>query len=316
MAKTLPKLNINPLDDLFTTEEQRIDAQLEKVVKIPISEISDFKDHPFHVRMDEDMVKLIDSVQQNGILMPSLVRPNKDGTGYEMISGHRRKYACQQNGIQVIDAIVRDLDDDQATILMVDSNIQRENILPTERGFAYKMRLEAMKHQGKRTDLTSGQLVQKLGKTSIEQLSHEVGENYKQIQRYIRLTYLIEPLRDMVDGLDEDGFTMALNPAYEISFLTEVEQNDLVKTIEDTFATPSLAQAQEMKRKSQSGQLTKDIMFAMLSMEKPNQKTKFTIKSEKINKYFPRSYTDSEKEAVILKLLSEWAKKKERNQSR
>ena len=314
MAKTLPKLDINPLDDLFTTEEQRIDAQLEKVVKIPISEISDFKDHPFHVRMDEDMVKLIDSVQQNGILMPSLVRPNKDGTGYEMISGHRRKYACQQNGIQLIDAIVRDLDDDQATILMVDSNIQREKILPTERGFAYKMRLEAMKHQGMRIDLTSRQVGEK--SWSISELAKSVDESERQIQRYIRLTYLIEPLRDMVDGLDEDGFTMALNPAYEISFLTEVEQNDLVKTIEDTFATPSLAQAQEMKRKSQSGQLTKEIMFAMLSMEKPNQKTKFTIKSEKINKYFPRSYTDSEKEAVILKLLSEWAKKKERNQSR
>lgn len=315
MAKTLPKLDINPLDDLFTTEEQRIDAQLEKVVKIPISEISDFKNHPFHVRMDEDMVKLIDSVQQNGVLMPSLVRPNKDGTGYEMISGHRRKYACQQNGIQVIDAIVRDLDDDQATILMVDSNIQRENILPTERGFAYKMRLEAMKHQGKRTDLTSSQVGTKL-KRADDLLAEQVGESRNQVQRYIRLTYLIEPLRDMVDGLDEDGFTMALNPAYEISFLNEKEQNDLVKTIEDTLATPSLAQAQEMKRKSQSGQLTKDIMFAMLSMEKPNQKTKFTIKSEKINKYFPRSYTDSEKEAVILKLLSEWAKKKERNQSR
>ena len=314
MAKTLPKLDINPLDDLFTTEEQRIDAQLEKVVKIPISEISDFKDHPFHVRMDEDMVKLIDSVQQNGVLMPSLVRPNKDGTGYEMISGHRRKFACQQNGIQVIDAIVRDLDDDQATILMVDSNIQRENILPTERGFAYKMKLDAMKRQAGRPNKNSSQIGTHLRSDQI--LAEQVGESRNQIQRYIRLTYLIEPLRDMVDGLDEDGFTMAFNPAYEISFLTEMEQNDLVKTIDDTFATPSLAQAQEMKRKSQSGQLTKDIMFAMLSMEKPNQKTKFTIKSEKINKYFPRSYTDSEKEAVILKLLSEWAKKKERNQSR
>lgn len=303
-------------ESLFSTEEQRQEAKLEKVMKIPIYEIHAFKNHPFHVRQDEEMQKLIDSVHENGILMPVLVRPDKDGNGYEMISGHRRKFALEFNGAKEIDAIVRDLDDDQATIIMVDSNIQRENILPTERGFAYRMKLEAMKHQGKRVDLTSTQVGQKLGKYSVEELAEQVGESRNQIQRYIRLTYLVKPLRDMVDGIHEDGFTIALNPAYELSFLTTKEQNELVNVIENTLATPSLAQSQEMKRKSQEGILSPDIMMDMLLAEKPNQKEKLSFRMEEINKYFPRSYTPNQKKELIIKLLGEWQKKKEKAQIR
>ena len=308
----LPKFE----DTLFSTEEQRQEARLEKVMKIPISEIHDFKQHPFHVRMDEDMVKLIDSVKENGVLMPALVRPDKNG-GYEMVSGHRRKFALEQNGITEIDAIVRELDDDQATIIMVDSNIQREHILPTERGFAYRMKLEAMKRQGKRTDLTFGQVGQKSQPiNSLKTLSNDIGESIKQIQRYIRLTYLVKDLRDMVDGIQEDGFTIALNPAYELSFLQIKEQNELVEVIKETLATPSLAQAQELKRKSQSEELSKDMMMDMLLADKPNQKEKISLKMEEINKYFPKSYTPNQKKEIILKLLGEWHKKREREHSR
>lgn len=302
-------------ESLFSTEEQRQEAKLEKVMKIPINEIHAFKNHPFHVRQDEEMQKLIDSVHENGILMPVLVRPDKDGNGYEMISGHRRKFALEFNGAKEIDAIVRDLDDDQSTIIMVDSNIQRENILPTERGFAYRMKLEAMKHQGKRTDLTSSQVGTKL-KRADDILANQIGESRNQIQRYIRLTYLVKPLRDMVDGIHEDGFTIALNPAYELSFLTTKEQNELVNVIEDTLSTPSLAQSQEMKRKSQEGILSPDIMMDMLLAEKPNQKEKLSFRMEEINKYFPRSYTPNQKKELIIKLLGEWQKKKEKSHSR
>lgn len=304
-------------ESLFSTEEQRQDAKLEKVMKIPIDEIHAFKNHPFHVRQDEEMQKLIDSVHENGILIPVLVRPDKDGNGYEMISGHRRKFALEFNGAKEIDAIVRDLDDDQATIIMVDSNIQRENILPTERGFAYRMKLEAMKRQVGRPQINSSQLGNHLkGVKSIDVLADEIGESKNQIHRYIRLTYLVKPLRDMVDGIHEDGFTIALNPAYELSFLTTKEQNELVNVIENTLATPSLAQSQEMKRKSQEGILSPDIMMDMLLAEKPNQKEKLSFRMEEINKYFPRSYTPNQKKELIIKLLGEWQKKKEKAQIR
>lgn len=316
MAKTLPKLNTNSLDDLFTTEEQRQDAKLEKVIKIPIHQISDFKQHPFNVRMDEEMNSLIESVQENGILVPVLVRPNKDNEGYEMVSGHRRKFAMEQLGKIEIDAIVRELDDDQATIIMVDSNIQRENILPSERGFAYRMKLEAMKRQGKRLDITCTQVGHKLGKKSVEILAEEVGESRNQVQRYIRLTYLVKPLRDMVDGVSEDGFKIAMNPAYELSFLTVKEQNDLVQCINDTLATPSLAQSQELKRLSQNEELDIDRMMDMLLTDKPNQKEKLSLKMEEINKYFPKSYTPKQKKDLIIKLLGDWAKKKEKSMER
>lgn len=315
MTKPLPKINTSSLDDLFTTEEQRQDAKLEKVIKIPIDDIADFKKHPFNVRLDEEMESLIKSVQENGILVPVLVRPNQKGNGYEMVSGHRRKFAMIQNGATEIDAIVRDLDDDQATIIMVDSNIQRENILPTERGFAYRMKLDAMKHQGKRVDLTSSQVGTKSSRADT-QLAEEEGKSRNQIQRYIRLTYLVKPLRDMADGISEDGFKIALNPAYELSFLKVDEQNELVQCIQDTLATPSLAQAQELKRLSQKNELDEDKMVDMLMDVKPNQKEKLSLKMEEINKYFPKSYTPMQKKDIIIKLLGDWAKRKDKSMER
>lgn len=315
MTKPLPKINTSSLDDLFTTEEQRQEEKLEKVIKIPIDDIADFKKHPFNVRLDEEMESLIKSVEENGILVPVLVRPNKKGNGYEMVSGHRRKFAMEKSGATEIDAIVRDLDDDQATIIMVDSNIQRENILPSERGFAYKMKLDAMKHQGKRVDLTSSQVGTKSSRADA-QLAEEEGKSRNQIQRYIRLTYLVKPLRDMVDGISKDGFKIAMNPAYELSFLKVDEQNDLVQCIQDTLATPSLAQAQELKRLSQKDELDEDKMVDMLMDVKPNQKEKLSLKMEEINKYFPKSYTPMQKKDIIIKLLGDWAKRKDKSMER
>ena len=315
MTKPLPKINTSSLDDLFTTEEQRQEAKLEKVVKIPIEDIADFKKHPFNVRLDEEMESLIKSVQENGILVPVLVRPNKKGNGYEMVSGHRRKFAMIKNGATEIDAIVRDLDDDQATIIMVDSNIQRENILPSERGFAYKMKVDAMKRQAGRP---SKENVSQVGTNirSDQLLADEVGESRNQIQRYVRLTYLVKPLRDMVDGISENGFKIAMNPAYELSFLKVDEQNDLVQCIQDTLATPSLAQAQELKRLSQKDELDEDKMVDMLMDVKPNQKEKLSLKMEEINKYFPKSYTPMQKKDIIIKLLGDWAKRKDKSMER
>ena len=314
MTKPLPKINTSSLDDLFTTEEQRQDAKLEKVIKIPIDDIADFKKHPFNVRLDEEMESLIKSVQENGILVPVLVRPSKKGKGYEMVSGHRRKFAMIKNGATEIDAIVRDLDDDQATIIMVDSNIQRENILPTERGFAYRMKLDAMKRQAGRPLKNASQVGTNI--RSDQLLADEIGESRNQIQRYIRLTYLVKPLRDMVDGISEDGFKIALNPAYELSFLKIDEQNDLVQCIQDTLATPSLAQAQELKRLSQKNELDEDKIVDMLMDVKPNQKEKLSLKMEEINKYFPKSYTPMQKKDIIIKLLGDWAKRKDKSMER
>ena len=265
----LPKLDLGlpSYDSLFSAEEERQEANSEKVMTIPIDKITDFKGHPFHVTMDEDMAKLIDSIKENDMLMPALVRPKKDGS-YEMISGHRRKFALSQLGRKEMNVIIRDLDDDQATILMVDSNIQRENIYPSERGYAYKMRLEAMKHQGKRIEeipddelgieykTTSGQVGQKLSNAvSRDLLAQQLGESSKQIQRFIRLTYLIEPLQEMVDGRHENEIKIAFNPAVELSYLTESEQYDLANAIVENQRTPSLAQCQEFKRLSHDGEL-------------------------------------------------------------
>lgn len=319
MKRELPKLATNTYDDLFSTEEQRNEAKLEKVSKIPLSEIQDFDGHPFSVRMDEDMVKLINSIQENGMVMPVLVRPHKGGTGYEMISGHRRKFALEQIGFDTVDAIIRDLDDDQATILMVDSNVQREHILPSERGYAYKMRLDAMKHQGKRNDLTSHQIGEKLvykKKTSAASLAEMLGESQNQILRYIRLTELIKPLQQMVDETHEDGFIIAFNPAYELSFLKPTEQKFVVEAIHDSLATPSLAQAQEFKRKSQNSELPKEFIFSLLMNEKPNQKEKLSFKTEEVDRYFPKTFTPKQKKETIIKLLENWQKKREKEQVR
>ena len=318
----MPKKNINDIripsyDDLFTNEEQRQEAKLEKIMELPIDEIHEFKNHPFKVRQDEEMIKLTESITENGILLPTLVRPSPDGKGYEMVSGHRRMKAAEMNGLDKVPAIVRDLTDEQATIIMVDSNIQRETILPTERGFAYKMKLEAMKHQGKRIDLTSAQLGQKLkGIYSVELLAKEAGESKNQIQRYIRLTELIEPLRDMVDGLREDKKKIALNPAVELSYLSKENQQFVVKYIEELDLTPSHAQAIRMKELSKENRLDENVIYSIMTEIKANQKEKISFKMEDIDEYFPKDYTPRQKSEVILKLLKSWAKKRSKEHER
>lgn len=321
-------LGLPSYDSLFSTEEERQDANSEKVTTIPIEKITDFKEHPFHVTMDEDMAKLIDSIKENDMLMPALVRPKKDGT-YEMISGHRRKFALSQLGRKEMNVIIRDLDDDQATILMVDSNIQRENIYPSERGFAYKMRLEAMKHQGKKVDInvddvpveysksTSTQVEQKSkNKYSVELLGEQLGLDRNQIRRFIRLTYLIEPLQEMVDGRHENEIKIAFNPAVELSYLTETEQYDLANAIVENQRTPSLAQCQEFKRLSHDGELTTEFIEDTLSEEKPNQREKLSFQMKEIDKYFPKDFTPGKKKDLMIHLLENWAKKRSREQER
>lgn len=326
----MPKLDLGlpSYDSLFSTEEERQEANSEKVMTIPIDKITDFKEHPFHVTMDEDMAKLIDSIKENDMLMPALVRPKKDGS-YEMISGHRRKFALSQLGRKEMNVIIRDLDDDQATILMVDSNIQRENIYPSERGYAYKMRLEAMKHQGKRVDInvddvpveysksTSTQVEQKSkNKYSVELLGEQLGLDRNQIRRFIRLTYLIEPLQEMVDGRHENEIKIAFNPAVELSYLTESEQYDLANAIVENQRTPSLAQCQEFKRLSHDGELTSEFIEDTLSEEKPNQREKLSFQMKEIDKYFPKEFTPGKKKDLMIHLLENWAKKRSREQER
>ena len=322
----MPKLDLGlpTYDSLFSTEEERQDANAEKITTIPIDKITDFKEHPFHVTMDEDMAKLIDSIKENDMLMPALVRPKSDGT-YEMISGHRRKFALSQLGRKEMNVIVRNLDDDQATILMVDSNIQRENIYPSERGYAYKMRLEAMKHQGKKIEeipddelgieyskSTCGQV----GHKSIDLLANDLGESRKQVQRFIRLTYLVEPLQKMVDGRHENEIKVAFNPAVELSYLTQSEQYDLANAIVENQRTPSLAQCQEFKRLSHDGELTTEFIDDTLSEEKPNQREKLSFQMKEIDQYFPKDFTPGKKKDLMIRLLENWAKKRAREQER
>ena len=314
-------------DSLFSTEEERQDERLEKVVSLPINNIKDFHDHPFHVELDDDMLKLIDSIKENGMLMPALVRPTSDGS-YEMVSGHRRKFAMNYLGMKEMNVIVRDLDDDQATILMVDSNIQRENIRPSEKGYAYKMRLEAMKHQGKRIDIenkdipveysktTSTQVEQKSNKYSVELLGEELGIDRNQIRRFIRITYLIKPLQDMVDGCHENEIKIAFNPAVELSYLTESEQIELSDAIIENNRTPSLAQCQKFKRLSHDGQLTTEFITETMEAEKPNQREKLSFQMKEIDKYFPKGYSPNKKKDVIIRLLDNWVKKREREDAR
>lgn len=315
--KNVQDIQLPTYDSLFTSEEQRQESKLEKILNISIADIHEFKDHPFKVRMDEDMIKLSESVNENGVLMPALVRPSPYEDGYEMVSGHRRMKAAELNHMDTIPAIIRDLTDDQATIIMVDSNIQRENILPSERGMAYKMKLEAMKHQGRRTDLTSGQVGQKLkSKYSIEILAEEVGESYKQIQRYIRLTELIEPLKELVDGIRNDGKKIALNPAVELSYLLKENQEYVVNMINDLELTPSHAQTIRMKELSKEGRLDENVIYSIMSEEKPNQKEKLTLKMDEINRYFPKEYTPKQKSDIIIKLLEGWHRKRNKDHSR
>lgn len=310
-------LGLPGYQSMFESTEKADSEQTETIQDIEIDTISDFKDHPFHINMDEDMVKLIESIEVNGQLMPVLVRPSKNG--YEMISGHRRKYAMQKLGYQKVKAIVKNLNDDEATILMVDSNIQREHISMMEKAFAYKMRLEAMKHQGKAMmiDETCAQVEYKSkGKKSIEILAEMVGVNRNQIQRYIRLTHLIEPLQQMVDGVHPDSYKMAFNPAVEISFLTKEEQYDLLACIEELVATPSLVQAQRFKAASKEGTLSIDYIRGALSVEKPNQSERSYVKWSKYDKYFPKSYTNEQKDRVVEELLTGWARKRQKENVR
>ena len=307
MPRSGANISLQSLDEIFKTSEERQEAKLEKVWQIPLQDLYPFKDHPFQVRDDEEMQKVVDSVKEYGVVTPAIARRRPEG-GYELISGHRRHHAAELAGLETMPVIVRDLDDDAATILMVDANLQREEILPSEKAKAYKMKLEAMKHQGQRRDLTSGQFVQKF-KTSVEQVAHDSGENYKQVQRYIRLTELIPEIQEMVD----EG-QMALNPAVEVSYLKPEEQKGLLEAMDYGQATPSLSQAQRMKNLSRAGLCTTEAMCAVMSEDKKQDVDRVVIKKEAIEKYFPKSYTPLQMEETIIKLLDQWQKKRTREQ--
>lgn len=291
-------LGMTPLDDLFSTDESRAEAQLEKVVMLNSADISDFPNHPFKVRQDEAMAEMVDSVKQYGVLVPALVRPKADGS-YEMIAGHRRKCAATLAGITEMPCIVRNLTDDEATIIMVDSNLQRETILPSEKAFAYKMKLEAIKRQGERTDLTSSPLDKKLkGLTSAQQVSQKSGDSQPQIYRYIRLTELIPSILQMVD----DG-KIAFRPAVELSYLSKEQQQSLYDTMECEDCTPSLAQAIKMKEFSRDGKLTAEVILSIMQEEKPNQREQFKMPKERISKYFAPGTPAQKIEDTIIKAL-------------
>jgi ParB family chromosome partitioning protein len=303
------KLNLTSYDEIFQTEETRIEATQEKVIDIPLTDLHPFKNHPFKVTDDESMLETVESITKHGVLVPVIARPREEG-GYELISGHRRKRASELAGKETLPCSVRNLDDDAATIIMVDSNIQRENILPSERAFAYKLKLEAIKHQGQRNDLTSGQVGQK-SKYSIEKIADQTGESYKQVQRFIRLTELVPELLDMVDTKK-----IAFNPAVELSYLIPHEQVQLMEAMDMEQATPSLSQAQRLKKYSQDGKLTFDVMTAIMSEDKKGELDKVTLTGEKLKKYFPKSYTPQQMEETIIKLLEGWSRKRQQSQER
>jgi ParB family chromosome partitioning protein len=301
-------LNLTSYDDLFQTDESRLAAQQEKIVDIPLSELHPFKNHPFKIRDDDAMLETAESIKQHGILVPAIARPREEG-GYELISGHRRKRASEIAGKETLPVIVRNLDDDAATIIMVDSNIQRENILPSERAFAYKLKLEAMKHQGERKDLTSSQVGMKL--QALDIIGQQSGESRNQVHRFIRLTELVPDLLDMVDAKK-----IAFNPAVELSYLKPHEQVQLMEAMDMEQATPSLSQAQRLKKFSQEGKLTFDVMTAIMSEEKKSDLEKVTLSGDKLKKYFPKSYTPQQMEETIIKLLESWAHKRQQSQER
>ena len=302
-------LALKGLDDLFSTEENRQEEQREQVQQIPIGELFPFKNHPFKVLDDESMQRTVESVEQYGVLSPLIARPRPEG-GYEIISGHRRQHAAQLAGLDTLPVIVRNMDDDAAVLLMVDSNLQRENILPSERAFAYKMKLEAIKNQGARSDLTSGQIVQK-SKLSIERVAEDAGEGYKTVQRFIRLTNLVPELLDMVDEKK-----IAFNPAVELSYLDEAQQRDFLEAMNDTQNAPSLSQAQRLKKLAQEGHFSYDVAFAVMGEEKKDELDKVVIKNDTLRKYFPRSYTPKQMEDTIIKLLEQWQRKQQRQNER
>ena len=311
----MPKNDLNValkgLDDLFSSEETRQEEQREQVQQIPVDELFPFKNHPFKVLDDDAMTRTVESVSRFGVLAPLIARPRPEG-GYEIISGHRRKHAAELAGLETLPVIVREMSDDAATILMVDSNLQREHILPSERAFAYKMKLDAMKHQGERVDLTCSQVGNKLaGKKSSELLAEQVGQSKNQVFRFIRLTELIPELLDMVDEKK-----IALNPAYELSFLKKEEQVQLLDAMDSEQATPSLSQAQRLKKFSQDGHLSIDVMRAIMGEEKKSDLDRVTFTSDTLRKYFPKSYTPARMQETIIKLLEQWQRKRQRDQER
>ena len=311
MKSSAKNIRLTPVDDLFSSEESRTDAQRERVVELPLADLYPFKDHPFKVLDDEKMLDTAESIREHGVLVPAIVRPREEG-GYEIVAGHRRHHASQIAGLDTMPAIIRDLDDDAATIIMVDSNLQRESILPSERAWAYRMKLEAVKRQGARTDLTSGQLGPKLeSHRSNALVAEQAGESVKQLQRFIRLTELIPPLLDMVDERK-----IAFNPAVELSYLKPEEQGELLDAMDSEQATPSLSQAQRLKKFSMEGHLSIDVMRAIMSEEKKGELDRITLTGDKVNKYFPRSYTPQQKEQVILKLLENWHRHRQQSQER
>ena len=308
MTKNIPKMPLPKLDDLFTTEEERTNDKLEKVIDIKISDIDDFPDHPFKVIENEDMFNMRDSIKENGVLVPALVRQKSDGR-YEMVSGHRRKYASQLANKETLPCIVRNLTDDEAVIIMVDSNLQREEILPSEKGFAYKMKLEALSHQGKRNDLTSDQVGPKLIRSN-ELLSNDVGESISNIKRYIRLTELIPELLELVDEKQ-----IALSPAVELSFLKDEEQYAVLDCIECNVATPSHAQAIRLKKMSQEGTLTTDEIEDILSEEKPNQIPKMKFNADRIRNVLPKNIEEKKIEDFVVNAIEFYGKHLQRQKS-
>ena len=299
------KISLTAYDELFQTERERRENQQERVQSLPLDMLYPFPNHPFQVRDDEKMEETVQSISQYGVLIPILARPRPEG-GYELVAGHRRHHACQLAGLTEIPAIIRNLNDDEATIIMVDSNLQREHLLPSEKAFAYKMRLDAMKRQGQRTDLTSAQFGQKLGQTSRAILATQSPDSNSQIQRYIRLTYLVRPILDMVD---ENKF--AFNAAYEISFIPSEQQELLIEAMDYAQASPSLAQARRIRAFSESGKLDSNVLEAILSEEKPLER-KITLRDDKLKKYFPSTYTPLQMEKVITQLLEDWSRRQQK----
>ena len=311
MPKRGGNISLTSYDDIFETDESRAESQLERVQNISISELVPFKDHPFKVVDDEAMLRTTESIAQYGVLTPLIARP-LEGGGYEIISGHRRAHAAEMAGLTEVPVLVRQMDDDAATVLMVDSNLQRENILPSERAYAYKMKLEAMKHQGERLDLTSGQLGQKsVGAVSRDVLAEQSGESSRQVQRYIRLTNLIPELLEMVDQKQ-----ISFNPAVELSYLAPEEQEIFMQAMDEVQASPSLSQAQRLKKLAQEGNFTMDAAREIMNEVKKGDLERVTFRNEQLRKYFPRSYTTQQMQDTIIKLLDQWQKKKARDQER
>ena len=311
MPKGSLNVSLKGADDIFSTEESRQEQQREQVQQIPIGELFPFKNHPFKVLDDESMQRTVESVEQYGVLSPLIARPRPEG-GYEIISGHRRQHAAQLAGLDALPVIVRQMDDDAAVLLMVDSNLQRENILPSERAFAYKMKLEALKNQGARSDLTCGQFGHKLiGAKARDIVADESGDNARNVQRFIRLTSLIPELLDMVDEKK-----IAFNPAVELSYLDESQQRDFLEAMNDTQNAPSLSQAQRLKKLAQEGHFSYDVAFAVMGEEKKDELDKVVIKNDTLRKYVPRSYTPKQREDTIIKLLDQWQRKQQRQNER